>query len=653
MIRVTTLVEAELSTGVWTDITPDVVDEIDIRYGISGKGPLDNTSSTGICEFSLLNHPTRKYSLFHADKLDGWDVGTAIRIELKDGTDDTPLSVTSLSRILGNVTVTVTNTAVAGNWVTIAGADQSEYNGTFPIFQAGPTFIQYRITGSPTSPATGTITATVHRIKHYGKVSVVTPVTGEYRERIVRVTSHDPVRDLAEHTIRDLAVQTTEDDTQLIREIMTNLPATVAPPDYDTGSQDRTFPIALHDLGEGIKALTLLHDVATSIYGLIVMTGGGVLRHYGKTDRIAAASLFDFDGTTMEELEVTSDVAVLLNKVRVKIRPTTTDPTPASTILWQSTGDPVEVLDDETVELWVEYRDEDDTQDALLGAIGILDSADSSQSVISLTRSGSTATATVTAHGYQNNDWVVIAGANETEYNGAFHITNVTANTFDYTVSGSPATPATGTITAVRTHFAANSASDGTGTDHTTGNVDVTYTSYASSTKIAITNTTGATVYMVDTNGDNWLRVIGRAISDLGPQTFESAVEKPYGTKEITIELRWETDGEYAQDYADNIAAVYSQLTNQVDRLGFNANFSQDLMTQALRREPGDLITITEVVSGLTMQSTVIHGVNLRVSPGGLLHCEFGLAPASTPFDAWLLEVVGRGELEVNTKLGL
>jgi hypothetical protein len=43
---------------------------------------------------------------------------------------------------------------------------------------------------------------------------------------------------------------------------------------------------------------------------------------------------------------------------------------------------------------------------------------------------------------------VQIAGADQSEYNGIHKISNVTSTTFDITVAGSPATPATGTITA-------------------------------------------------------------------------------------------------------------------------------------------------------------------------------------------------------------
>jgi len=68
-------------------------------------------------------------------------------------------------------------------------------------------------------------------------------------------------------------------------------------------------------------------------------------------------------------------------------------------------------------------------------------------SISSITRSGSTASATTAAsHGLVSGDSVRITGANETQYNGTFSVTVTGGTTFDYTVSGTPATPATGTI---------------------------------------------------------------------------------------------------------------------------------------------------------------------------------------------------------------
>lgn len=65
-----------------------------------------------------------------------------------------------------------------------------------------------------------------------------------------------------------------------------------------------------------------------------------------------------------------------------------------------------------------------------------------------ITRSGSTASVAHTAHGMTTGMSVIIRGAAQDEYNGIYTIGNVSADAYDYTVSGSPATPATGTITA-------------------------------------------------------------------------------------------------------------------------------------------------------------------------------------------------------------
>lgn len=82
----------------------------------------------------------------------------------------------------------------------------------------------------------------------------------------------------------------------------------------------------------------------------------------------------------------------------------------------------------------------------------------SSVSVTALTSAGTapsiTATVTATAHGFSTGDRVTIAGAAQDAYNGTFVVTVTDANTFTYAVvSGTPATPATGTITARLLHM--------------------------------------------------------------------------------------------------------------------------------------------------------------------------------------------------------
>lgn len=73
------------------------------------------------------------------------------------------------------------------------------------------------------------------------------------------------------------------------------------------------------------------------------------------------------------------------------------------------------------------------------------------QSVTSITRSGTTATVTVSGgHGLSDGQWATIAGADQSDYNGRFLVTYVSSTAFTVQVANSPATPATGTITARR-----------------------------------------------------------------------------------------------------------------------------------------------------------------------------------------------------------
>ena len=70
--------------------------------------------------------------------------------------------------------------------------------------------------------------------------------------------------------------------------------------------------------------------------------------------------------------------------------------------------------------------------------------------VTSISRSSSTATVTTTSpHGLATGNQVRVTGADQSDYNIVATITVTGASTFTYTVANAPATPATGTITAI------------------------------------------------------------------------------------------------------------------------------------------------------------------------------------------------------------
>ena len=86
---------------------------------------------------------------------------------------------------------------------------------------------------------------------------------------------------------------------------------------------------------------------------------------------------------------------------------------------------------------------------------------------VTITRATTIATVSHTAHGLETGMKVAIRGAIQTEYNGVHTITVTTANAYTYTVSGSPTTPATGTITG--TGVALNSLTNVSGIAENTG----------------------------------------------------------------------------------------------------------------------------------------------------------------------------------------
>jgi len=100
------------------------------------------------------------------------------------------------------------------------------------------------------------------------------------------------------------------------------------------------------------------------------------------------------------------------------------------------------LLDPQKLDIWIALRTdgakgsgtESDPYDGSTRATPII-------SVSNISGSSMTATATASNHGFKNGDRVLIAGATDGDsryYNGTFSISNVAANTFQYTMRGTP-----------------------------------------------------------------------------------------------------------------------------------------------------------------------------------------------------------------------
>ncbi|MDP3717087.1 MAG: hypothetical protein Q8T13_04875 [Acidobacteriota bacterium] len=172
------------------------------------------------------------------------------------------------------------------------------------------------------------------------------------------------------------------------------------------------------------------------------------------------------------------------------------------------------------------------------------------------------------------------------------------------------------------TDYSANSAANGSGAD-LTSSLSVVCEAFGTTAKFVVTNVGAAALFRTS------LQVRGRGVYDLGAQTIQSYEAEDYGVRPYDIELRYQDDAVVAQGLADYVRTTRQTLAGQIRSMSFLANESDYLMLQALNREIGDRITVTETMTGLTLVDAFIQKVKFEVSTGPRLVCTWGLAPAA------------------------
>jgi phage tail sheath protein FI len=295
--------------------------------------------------------------------------------------DTQAVSSIALSTSTATVTTASAHGFTTGQSVTIAGANQTEYNGTFTITVTGASTFTYTVTGTPATPATGTIAVQV--------AQSVTSITRAAGIATVTTASAHGFTTGQSVTIAG-ANQTAYNGTFTITVTgATTFTYTVA----GTPATPATGTITA-EAAQSVSSITRSASPAT----VTTVSAHGFTT--GQSVTIAGANPTEYNGTF------------------------TITVTGATTFTYTVTGTPA------------------------TPATGTI-TAQAAQSVTSITRAAGIATVTTaSAHGFTTGQSVTIAGANQTAYNGTFTITVTGATTFTYTVPGTPATPATGTITA-------------------------------------------------------------------------------------------------------------------------------------------------------------------------------------------------------------
>lgn len=173
----------------------------------------------------------------------------------------------------------------------------------------------------------------------------------------------------------------------------------------------------------------------------------------------------------------------------------------------------------------------------------------------------------------------------------------------------------------------------------------LTFTPFATTALVQITNDSYAPkdAYLMS------FTVLGKAVRTLAPVTYEASVTKTYD-RMIALDLPYQSSAAVGQGLADFIATQYADIADQIASVTFTANDSDALMQAALNREPGDRITITETLTGLSADA-IIHSVELEIASPAWLTCTWRLAPADAAA-MWSLDVDGFTELGETTVLG-
>ena len=157
-----------------------------VTINIVGGGDVPTISNTGGGSYAV-NQPVTVS--VHAEDLTGTAISGA-RVLLKASTGGDLPAGASVSITRSGSTATVTHTShglSTSDQVVIAGANEDGYNGLFTITVTGTNTYTYTLSGTPATPATGTITATAVVL------SGTTDASGNISDTAFNYTANQPV----------------------------------------------------------------------------------------------------------------------------------------------------------------------------------------------------------------------------------------------------------------------------------------------------------------------------------------------------------------------------------------------------------------------------------------------------------------------------
>jgi len=183
--------------------------------------------------------------------------------------------------------------------------------------------------------------------------------------------SYDIIRDLADNNVREVAIQVSQTESQIIAAVVAALPAESRPAytDFDAGVD--TYPYALDLVGGGANALAVIADVARSAYAFVACLGNGTLRLINRSSRQTTPLLgaWSLPETSQLGLDAPMTLDGAYNFVRVTIHPKSIGE--STVVLYGLSGVVPSIVAGETMTFWGAYNDPTNAQ-RLIGATSVI-----------------------------------------------------------------------------------------------------------------------------------------------------------------------------------------------------------------------------------------------------------------------------------------
>jgi len=173
--------------------------------------------------------------------------------------------------------------------------------------------------------------------------------------------------------------------------------------------------------------------------------------------------------------------------------------------------------------------------------------------------------------------------------------------------------------------------SDGSGSDLTL-NLDVQADLGGNSFRLTLTNPSSVDgfLHLTSTVG---LQIRGTPIlfySQALEERRNSQSVRERGPRTLSITLPYESRPSRVAQIADDYAALYGREAPRPTSMTVHGNRNATMLTQVLKLQPGDKITVAETMTGVTtLDGFIIHEKSLTYQGGHIVSGTFSLAPAS------------------------